>query len=173
MLTQSTIKQMSRVCVSVFLPCLVASKLAKGLTWAKFMTAWPMPLFCWAQIGPACLIGLFVRRLVNPPEHLWRPFLCAITFQNSSALPLVIVQSLSEHPPFNQVRSVPPGLGLDRSDPFVFRERGPESARATERARARGCQRSAGRLVRRQDGRCWGVVGVVRGSASSAPEKCG
>ena len=44
-----------------------------------------------------------MRRLVNPPKHLWRPFLCAITFQNSSALPLVIVQSLSGFPPFDRV----------------------------------------------------------------------
>lgn len=102
-LTQPTIKSMSRLGVSIFLPCLVASKLAKGLTLVKFMAAWPMPLCCWAQIGTACAIGLVVRRLVNPPKHLWRPFLCAITFQNSSALPLVIVQSLSGFPPFDRV----------------------------------------------------------------------
>ena len=60
-----------------------------------------MPLCCWGQIAVAFCIGYVVRKVVQPPKHLWRPFLCAITFQNSSALPLVVVQSLAEQPPFD------------------------------------------------------------------------
>ena len=156
MLTQPAIKQMSRVCVSVFLPCLVASKLAKGLTWAKFMAAWPMPLFCWAQIGTACLIGLFVRRLVNPPKHLWRPFLCAITFQNSSALPLVIVQSLSEHPPFNQVAYHP-------AWDLIVQTHSCSERHTTERERCRDLRADS------CDGKMEDAVVLYDNSASSVP----
>ena len=100
-LTQPALRICSGLCVTVFLPCLVGSSLAKGVTADKLLAAWAMPLCCWCQIAVALAIGYAVRAWVQPPKHLWRPFLCAVTFQNSSALPLVIVQSLSEQPPFD------------------------------------------------------------------------
>ena len=53
------------------------------------------PLLATAQIGIAFAVALVARRVVRPPAYLHRAFLCALVFQNSSALPLIIARGLA------------------------------------------------------------------------------
>jgi predicted permease len=86
----------------VFLPALVASSLAKRLTLDVLADAWVLPVAAAAQIAVGAVAAVVLTRWVaRPPPHLRRPFMCAVAFQNSSALPLVIGEALAAQPPFS------------------------------------------------------------------------
>jgi predicted permease len=118
MFTQVTIKQLSRLSVNVFLPALVASSLGRRLSITMLAAAWFMPLVAMLHIAIGFVVAFLVRdTVVKPPPHLHRAFLCAITFQNSSALPLVIAKALASQPPFS---SDPDAFGKFASYIFVY-----------------------------------------------------
>lgn len=102
-----TITRLSKLSVNVFLPALVVSSLAKGLNPALLRSAWSLPLIAMADIALAAGVVTLVIRWMKPPGHLRRPWIAAMVFQNSSALPLMIGKALSQQAPF-------------KSDPSAF-----------------------------------------------------
>lgn len=101
-LKQGTIKQLSRLTVVVFMPALIATSLGKRLTPSNLSEAAVMPVFAVLHLAIAFGVGYLARLFVRPPRHLHRAFLSSVTFQNSSALPLVVAHAMSEQQPLSK-----------------------------------------------------------------------
>jgi predicted permease len=101
--TKSLIQGCSQLCVVVFMPCLVITSLASTVDWDVFVGGLAMPLFAVVHVITGLAVAVVVRAIVKPPAYLHRPFLCALTFQNSSSVPLLVAAGLTASPPLSEL----------------------------------------------------------------------
>ncbi|CAK4032077.1 membrane transporter [Lecanosticta acicola] len=90
LLNEQTSKQISKVCVQLFLPALLISNV--GSQMHADTALYYVPIIIWAIVYNAVsiLFGIAVQRLFKLPE--WAT--PAIAFNNTTALPLLLVQAL-------------------------------------------------------------------------------
>ena len=115
LLDRKILKKMSALSSKVFLPSLIFIGLSKGLTLEKLRMAGPLPFFAILHICVAFIVGYVARFLVKPSKQFSTPFLCACSFHNSSALPLVITTALATQAPFSKDR-----LAFEKMSAYIF-----------------------------------------------------
>ncbi|KAI8972186.1 auxin efflux carrier [Trametes punicea] len=91
-LDHKTVRNVSKLCTSLFLPCLLIEEMGPQLTASKLRDVWIIPLWGLLSTILAHGIGWVGKRLMNLPY--WT--IAASGRPNSNALPLLLLQSL-EH----------------------------------------------------------------------------
>ncbi|KAH9839382.1 uncharacterized protein C8Q71DRAFT_749203 [Rhodofomes roseus] len=90
LLDHSTVKQVSKLCTTLFLPCLLIVQMGPELSVSSLSRYWIIPLWGLISTAIAHLIGWAGQRLL----HLKHWTIIACGRPNSNALPLLLLQSL-------------------------------------------------------------------------------
>ncbi|KAL9604527.1 MAG: hypothetical protein Q9219_000492 [cf. Caloplaca sp. 3 TL-2023] len=87
---QGTTKELSTLCVRIFLPCLLISNLGSNLSPESSIRY--APILIWALTYTFCslLLGVLLTRLLKLPSWVTP----ALSFNNTTSLPLLLIQSL-------------------------------------------------------------------------------
>lgn len=91
-LTHETTRHVSKLCTTLFLPCLIVEQMGPQLTVSKLADVWIIPLWGLASTILAHGVGYIGKRVMRLPY--WTVAACGRP--NSNALPLLLLQSL-EH----------------------------------------------------------------------------
>ncbi|KAL1922401.1 uncharacterized protein VTP21DRAFT_9940 [Calcarisporiella thermophila] len=84
--------------INCLIPCLLFSKVGKAVDLQKLLEWWPLPVFFFIYFVLSALLGWIGSWLFGWKGSL-RKFVCAsIIFQNTTSLPLALVQSLGDTP---------------------------------------------------------------------------
>ncbi|KIJ27587.1 hypothetical protein M422DRAFT_784807 [Sphaerobolus stellatus SS14] len=91
MVSPTTAKDVSALCRNMFLPALLITNIGTQLTWQNVMTY--LPIFVWAILYAAvCIVvGQICAKVFKLPS--WT--ILAITFNNTTSLPLLLTKSLT------------------------------------------------------------------------------
>ncbi|KZT73882.1 hypothetical protein DAEQUDRAFT_661705 [Daedalea quercina L-15889] len=90
MLNRSTVKQVSKLCTTLFLPCLLIVQMGPELTVSSLSRYWIIPLWGLFSTAIALLLGWAGQRLLS--LNYWTIIACGRP--NANALPLLLLQSL-------------------------------------------------------------------------------
>ncbi|KAI0745662.1 auxin efflux carrier [Earliella scabrosa] len=90
-LTHQTVRHVSRLCTTLFLPCLILASMGPTLTLPNLATVWIVPLWGLASTLLAHALGYAGKRALRLPY--WTVAACGRP--NSNALPLLLLQSLA------------------------------------------------------------------------------
>ena len=91
-LDHQTVRNVTKLCTTLFLPCLIVEEMGPELTVGKLSTVWIIPLWGLVSTLFAHAIGYLGKRVMKLPY--WTVVACGRP--NSNALPLLLLQSL-EH----------------------------------------------------------------------------
>ncbi|KAI0674848.1 auxin efflux carrier [Trametes maxima] len=91
-LDHSTVRNLSKLCTTLFLPCLIVEQMGPQLTAARLRAVWIVPLWGLASTLLAHAVGWAGRRAL--PGRLPHWTVAASGRPNSNALPLLLLQSL-------------------------------------------------------------------------------
>ncbi|KAI0779556.1 auxin efflux carrier [Fomes fomentarius] len=91
-LTHETTRHVSKLCTTLFLPCLIVEQMGPQLTVSKLADVWIIPFWGLASTILAHAVGYIGKRVMRLPY--WTVAACGRP--NSNALPLLLLQSL-EH----------------------------------------------------------------------------
>ncbi|KAI0686869.1 auxin efflux carrier [Cerioporus squamosus] len=91
-LNHQTVRNVSKLCTTLFLPCLIIEEMGPELTARNLSTVWIIPLWGLVSTLLAHAIGYLGKRIMKLPY--WTVVACGRP--NSNALPLLLLQSL-EH----------------------------------------------------------------------------
>ncbi|KAI0769451.1 auxin efflux carrier [Trametes elegans] len=89
-LDHKTVRDVSKLCTTLFLPCLIVEEMGPQLTVSKLRDVWIIPLWGLASTLLAHAVGWVGKRLFKLPY--WT--IAASGRPNSNALPLLLLQSL-------------------------------------------------------------------------------
>jgi len=94
-LDQKVLSEMGRVCASVMTPCLIFSSIVENLTWDLLLQSWHIPVATVLLLVVDVLLAMGLAHFFV--ERKWS-VLCIMgaTFNNPMALPVSIIQSLSQ-----------------------------------------------------------------------------
>ncbi|KAI0644668.1 auxin efflux carrier [Trametes meyenii] len=92
-LDHPTVRRLSKLCTTLFLPCLIVEQTGPQLTAARLRAVWIVPLWGLASTLLAHAVGWAGRRAL-PPGRLPHWTVAASGRPNSNALPLLLLQSL-------------------------------------------------------------------------------
>ena len=88
------LSDLSRIMVSLVLPCLLFSKIIAAVSIDSFRQLWVFPVCGIAFVFAGLLLGWLVARLCRQPE-LSRGFMAGMAFGNSAYIPLAIVAAIA------------------------------------------------------------------------------
>ncbi|KAL9038744.1 MAG: hypothetical protein Q9180_002946 [Flavoplaca navasiana] len=90
-LNQASTKELSTVCVRIFLPCLLISNLGENLSPDSAIRYAPILIWALAYTISSMLLGAILTKLLTLPAWVTP----ALSFNNTTSLPLLLVQSLA------------------------------------------------------------------------------
>ncbi|XP_056692202.1 protein PIN-LIKES 1 [Spinacia oleracea] len=85
---------LNKVVFYVFSPALVASNLAKALTFETFLTLWFMPINIFTTFLIGSILGWILVKVTKPPRHLKGLIIGACSSGNLGKLPIIIVPAM-------------------------------------------------------------------------------
>ncbi|KAJ3207298.1 Protein M3 [Dinochytrium kinnereticum] len=100
-LTPEGSKMIATVLIWVLYPCLLFTKIIVGLDRENLVQFGIMSIASVVMLGSGCLIGYIVLRLTNPPIGFRYGTMLAVAMGNHGDLPIAIVLTLCDLPPFN------------------------------------------------------------------------
>ncbi|KAL8839508.1 MAG: hypothetical protein Q9170_001731 [Blastenia crenularia] len=89
-LNQGTTKQLSTLCIRVFLPCLLISNLGSNLSPESSVRYAPVLIWALTYTFSSMLLGVVLTRIFKLPSWITP----ALAFNNTTSLPLLLIQSL-------------------------------------------------------------------------------
>ncbi|KAL8948422.1 MAG: hypothetical protein Q9222_005388 [Ikaeria aurantiellina] len=90
-LNQGTTKELSTLCVRIFLPCLLISNLGSNLSLESGIRYAPILVWSLAYTLISMLLGVILTKMLKLPSWVTP----ALSFNNTTSLPLLLIQSLS------------------------------------------------------------------------------
>ncbi len=84
-------RDISRLCVKVFLPALLFTSVGSELSAGKILDYWPIVVWCLVYTAAGAFLGYLGHRCLGLPR--WSMVAC--TFNNTTSLPLLLLKSLS------------------------------------------------------------------------------
>ncbi len=90
-LPRNAMNTLSRLVFSLFLPCLLFSKVAESVSWAQLSEYWIFPVSCVVFIATGTLLGKLLVRLCRPRQVIANGIVAAIGFGNSGYLPIPLL----------------------------------------------------------------------------------
>jgi len=89
---RGTVKQISKMCTSLFLPCLIIEQMGPELTAKQLSSEWIIPVWGFASTAIGHAIGWLGHRTLKLPHWV----IVACGRPNSNALPILLLQSLQQ-----------------------------------------------------------------------------
>ena len=98
LLSRDACRYLSRVCALLFQPALVLSSTGATLSFSDLRDSWQLVVAGALTIVLSVGVAVAFERLLLGPEsrRAFRPIRMAIAFQNSAAVPLLLMESLCE-----------------------------------------------------------------------------
>lgn len=94
-LTADVRRGLSKMSASLLVPCLLLERLSRTVTPALLTEAWPILLAGFFYVILGCGLGCAVVHVFSVPAELRRPTIAAISFANSQALPIILIDVIA------------------------------------------------------------------------------
>ncbi|KAI8848399.1 auxin efflux carrier [Chytridium lagenaria] len=100
-LTPKGSKMIATILIWVLYPCLLFTKVVQGIDNSNLKQFGIMSVASVVMLSVGCLIGYIVLKLTNPPVGFKYATMLAVAMGNAGDLPIAIVLTLGDLPPFN------------------------------------------------------------------------
>ncbi|KAG0070960.1 hypothetical protein BGZ89_012000 [Linnemannia elongata] len=95
LLSPQTQRGLSKINLYFLTPCLIFTKIASALSWDRFVTFWPIPLFYSVFLIVNFTVAQIGSKLLRLTKEETRFATASIMFFNNNSLPIALVQSLA------------------------------------------------------------------------------
>ncbi|KAF9151635.1 hypothetical protein BG015_006419 [Linnemannia schmuckeri] len=95
LLSPQTQRGLSKINLYFLTPCLIFTKIASALSWDRFVTFWPIPLFYSVFLIVNFTVAQIGSKLLRLTREETRFATASIMFFNNNSLPIALVQSLA------------------------------------------------------------------------------
>ncbi|OAQ32896.1 hypothetical protein K457DRAFT_134996 [Linnemannia elongata AG-77] len=95
LLSPQTQRGLSKINLYFLTPCLIFTKIASALSWDRFVTFWPIPLFYSIFLIVNFTVAQIGSKLLRLTKEETRFATASIMFFNNNSLPIALVQSLA------------------------------------------------------------------------------
>ncbi|KAF9996560.1 hypothetical protein BGZ65_007854, partial [Modicella reniformis] len=94
-LSSSAAESISNLNLYFLTPCLLFTKIASTITWTRFLTYWPIPVFYVFFSLISWIVAKAGSRLLSFSNNEERFVIASVLFSNTNTLPLALLQSLA------------------------------------------------------------------------------
>jgi len=124
-LSSDFLRSLNAITSSVFLPCLLLSRVAETATAERIIEWWPLPVFAILYVVIGCGLGWILAKTVRCERREYGFYCAAVAFPNNTSIPLSVVETLALSSPSLLSDTLQPLNGdkislVERGDSYIL-----------------------------------------------------